>query len=264
MTDEEVAHFAEHGWVMLRGLLDAQLARDLLDRAKAMTNLEADQSSGVLSGVRNAIFEADPLFARLALSASLGKMAAQLLGERVAMRRLEHKLMVKPAEDARKRTRPTMPHQDHLRPFRSNAAQFWIALDEVTPEMGSMWFLGGSQKFGLLGGGLLGRTNELVGPDEFASLEAVFDRFPRLRQCELSEPQRYAPGDVTVHHGLTLHGASANTTDRTRWAYRVVFFPADAIYTGEPNYRYTDGLGLSAGQQFDHPNFPVVWTPQSL
>lgn len=244
VKDEEVDHFAEHGWVMLRGFMDEQLVYDLLQRAKAILDVDSDQRYGSLEAVH--VVETDPLFARFALSTRLGEIAARLLGEAVAMRRLDDRLIVKPAGET---SRVTKPHQDQaMRPFKCNAIQYWVAFDEVTPAMGSMWFLNGSHKLGLLG------------ESAFSTLEAAVERFPRLGQCQQSAQQHYGPGDVTVHHCLTVHGASVNTTERTRWGYRIAYMPADATYTGEPSI-HTDGLNLTPHERPDHPHFPVVYTP---
>jgi hypothetical protein len=247
VTAGEVEHFCDHGWAMLRGLVDQQLVQDLYERAKAIVDLDSGRVAyGVVQALPSPL-GADPLFGQFALSSRLGEIASQLLVEPVAMRRWDQRLLVKPRGAA---GTPTPPHQDQAgRPFKSNHLMFWLALDEVTSDMGSMWFLSGSHKLGLFGA------------FEFPSLEAAVERFPRLGECELTEAQHYAPGDATVHHGLTLHGTAANIADRARWGYRLAYVPADATFTGEEDPDITLGVDLTPGKPFDHPNFPIVYTP---
>jgi ectoine hydroxylase-related dioxygenase (phytanoyl-CoA dioxygenase family) len=56
----------------------------------------------------------------------------------------------------------------------------------------------------------------------------IVDHYPRLLDLyEWSQPLDYAPGDATVHHAYTVHGAPANSTGRPRWAYLVRYASAD-------------------------------------
>jgi ectoine hydroxylase-related dioxygenase (phytanoyl-CoA dioxygenase family) len=65
------------------------------------------------------------------------------------------------------------------------------------------------------------------------------------------------PGDATVHHSLTVHGASANSTPHQRWSFLTSYFPEGARYTGAPNHD-CDGLDLRIGYEIEHPSFPRV------
>ena len=97
----------------------------------------------------------------------------------------------------------------------------WAPLVECPPEMGTLRFLSGSRR-----AGPLGRYGTRDGGGARLAIEqanpGVFEQF------ELSAPLALRVGDVTIHDGLTLHAAPANTTDSARWVYSTVWFPADA------------------------------------
>lgn len=105
-------------------------------------------------------------------------------------------------------------HQDapELGSDQVGEVQFWIALDEVTPEMGAMRFLDGSHREGILGVPFSDEAGLAWG-----ELPDLLDRFPKLTDLyELSPALHYQPGDANVHHPQMVHGAPPNTTDRRR------------------------------------------------
>ena len=82
-----------------------------------------------------------------------------------------------------------------------------------------------------------------------------------IPSCGTSTSYRRAhhfhPGDVLAHNSLTVHYAQANQTDRLRWVYTSYRIPADTLYNGIPNPRFTE-FGFEPWKPFDHPKFPVV------
>lgn len=122
----------------------------------------------------------------------------------------------------------------------------WIALDEVTPDMGSMRFYSGSHRLGPLG---------RVWPEG----KKLLDVYPDIPKELTLSPELYLmPGDATMHHSLCIHGAPANSTDRPRWAYILQLFPADAVFT-ETVLPFVARLGLQTDKPFDYPRFPQVY-----
>jgi hypothetical protein len=101
--------------------------------------------------------------------------------------------------------------------------QWWLALAEVTADMGPMRFIDGSHREGPLGSVF----NDDGGGD-------LLDLYPKLAE-RLTPPMEYEPGDATVHVGHTVHGSLPNLTDRTRISYIFQYIPADT--------RYWDGQG---------------------
>jgi hypothetical protein len=271
VTDTEVAFFKENGWVYLPGLVRP-------DRSQAMRERGAPRLAGLMHGgnvqfdtpealraqltVANAEGQGvvtdnkkwlewrgpvraahDEVFEEAVLSPRMGRNVQRLLGRDRPMRVYHDIFMCKLPDAISTRTEW---HQDSVAfPIDRNALTVWIALDEITPDQGPVQFFSGSHRCGLLGRSSPDRRTDLL------------DEYPELGRFALSPPHHMHAGDATVHHGLVVHGATANNTARPRWSYAVAYFPGDARYTGAPNHD-CDGFGLRVGQPVDHPSFTPV------
>ena len=69
-----------------------------------------------------------------------------------------------------------------------------------------------------------------------------------------------APGDCTIHHGLTVHGAPGNrSTSLRRRAYITRWAGDDVSYNPRPNLqRMLRDSGIESGRSLDCELFPVV------
>jgi hypothetical protein len=262
VTDAEVEAFREQGWVELDGLVTQDLAARLLERLQAhmggpepaadrLRHMTEDGPHPRAEHLRPMWRDYedpwldDELARAVAHSDGLAAVACRLLG-RAEVRFWSDEVLAKPPAQAG--GAPTAWHQDA--PYspmdREGALAVWIALVDVTPEMGSLRFVTGSHRLGRLG-----RVLHIPGHDMLAEHPDLLDRL------DISPPLHLAAGDATVHDWRTVHGAAANETDRTRWAYTAAYFPADALYTGTPQRR-SDGLGLRVNEPFDHQRFPLL------
>ena len=115
-------------------------------------------------------------------------------------------------------------HQDFITfaVDRSGGMTFWFPLEAYGPDAGTMSFVTGSNR-----AGILGDYTTYGGGD-------ALDAFPELRQLGMSEQISYEVGDISVHTHLTVHGAGPNLMDRPRWAYIVITQPADVCWNGSP------------------------------
>ena len=88
---------------------------------------------------------------------------------------------------------PTAFHQDFITfaVDRSGGMTFWFPLEAYGPEAGTMSFVNGSHRAGVLG------DYTTYGDGD------ALDVFPELRELEMSEPMTYEVGDITVHTHLT-------------------------------------------------------------
>jgi hypothetical protein len=271
VTDGEVRSFDEQGWVLLPGLVAPERCREMLERGMPrfdglmsgdersfptqqarLEHMRAATASGEGTVVDNEKWlewrgpvrsAADPAFSRVALAPAMGRAAQRLLGRDRPVRIL-HDLFACKLPD--RISTPTGWHQDAPNfPLDRNVLTVWIALDEITPEQGPVRFRSGSHRRGLLGRNPPERDRDLL------------DEYPELERLPVSPAHHMQPGDCTVHHGLTLHGAGANETSRPRWSYFVSYFPGDARYSGAPNHDF-DGFDLRVGQPVEHPSFALV------
>lgn len=212
VTDAEVAFYERNGWVKLDHLVTPELAAELL-----RVGVESGDTPGGWESVAR-----DPgvePFRSLVFGERMGRNAARLVNRR---RLTDSDTGLRYRNDHFVRRDPggehgTPYHQDSAEhgSDRVGELQFWLALDEVTPEMGAMRFLSGVHREGPLGAGALGREDLLA-------------QYPKLADLyDLSPPFHYQPGDATVHHGYMVHGAPPNTSDRPRWSYIFSYTPAD-------------------------------------
>jgi hypothetical protein len=271
VTDTEVAFFHENGWVLLRSLVAPELCRAMLDRGaprlegkldgtdthfdtpealRAQLTVSRAEGQGIVTDNkkwvewRGAVRAAhDEVFGRAALAPTMGRNVQRLLGRDKQMRVYHDILMCKLPDSISTRTEW---HQDSVAfPLDRSALTVWIALDEITPDQGPVQFYSGSQRCGLLGRGAPDRSSDLL------------DEYPELERFVLSPAHHLQAGDATVHHGLVVHGAGANTTSRRRWSFAVAYFPSDARYSGAPNHD-CDGFDLKVGYPVEHPSFTPV------
>jgi phytanoyl-CoA hydroxylase len=114
----------------------------------------------------------------------------------------------------------TPPHQDQAFQFwePSDALTLTIAIDESSAENGRLICLRRSHRLGLLRhvqSGVLGfsRRLEVYPPDGDAE------------EVGLS----MKPGDISVHHVLTIHRSEANHSSRSRWQFGIGYHSVGAL-----------------------------------
>src|SRR4051794_31299093 len=216
LTEDEVTHYLEHGWVKLERLVSPELAEDLYCSARE----HAKPAEGFGWLAENLAASGVEPFRSFVMSEIMGRNVQRLFNRKrlddadVAVRWRDDLFMHKEPGTA------GIPyHQDSAEhgSDRAGELQFWLALGEVTPEMGSMRFVERSHREGLLGS-----TAKSAGDDDMLEL------YPRLVEVlGLSPPLHYRAGDASVHHGYTVHGSSTNETDRPRLNMLLSYAPAD-------------------------------------
>ena len=255
VTDAEVAFYQEYGWVKLRKFLHPDMVALLLERGVML--MGQDGQSNEDYGYRQSYFNPFPcgglqVPAIREMLLAIGKNGKQLMnrragtGTRYFFDTFVPKLPVG-RESRRGGNGPTSYHQDFITfaMDRSGGMQFWIPLEACGPEKGTMSFINGSHKMGVLG-----NYTAYQGRD-------IMDVWPELRELEVSEAMTYEVGDVTVHNHLTVHGAGANTTDSPRWAMITSTLPTDAHWNGSPPEAF-DPAHLKPYQLLDEERFPTL------
>ena len=102
---------------------------------------------------------------------------------------------------------PTPPHQDNIfDPFDPpEALTFWVALDEVDEENACLRYVRGSH---------LGSLREHVDSPSSGFSKLVKDYTDEDRANEVAILLQ--PGDIAVHHFMTIHRTDPNRSDRHR------------------------------------------------
>jgi hypothetical protein len=257
VTDDEVAHYLEFGWVQLKGFVDPAMLSALLAKAKGLMGEDGDSNPSY--GIDQPYFNAQAANGLHDLDVrplieKIGRNAKALMARKAYVAVRHYSDFFAPKLPSAKKTKnmgngPTSFHQDFITfaVDRSGGMTFWIPLEAYGPEAGTMSFLNKSHKLGVLG-----NYTSYGGRD-------IRDVFPELRDCEESPQINYALGDVTVHSHLTVHGASKNLLERPRWAYLILPQPADAVWNGAPPEAF-DSTGMKAYQPFPDDKFPIIAT----
>ena len=157
----------------------------------------------------------DPLFKNILFESKFSALAAELLGEKVVGKTVE--FFNKPAKIGK----ATPPHQDGyyfmLNPI--SAVTFWISLEEVNKDNGWVSYVKGSHLNGV-------RTHGKSGTIGFS--QEIVD-FGTPSDLENEAFIATNPGDVLIHHALTIHRAAPNTSiNRSRKALGLIYFGESA------------------------------------
>lgn len=276
VEEAEVAAYLKQGWAVLPGLVSRDLALALLGHLKQVTGLDYDElprdhpdAQAVTARIREQGMDKmfsmprlqDDLVWQVAASHALGEASAQLTGIH-PMRIMTDGVLCKlpdwtNAENLMNGpgngtyTGATPWHQDYISmPMdRIGGIQFWMALSEITPDMGTIQYLTGSHREYPLGAVHYGSNGQ-----------TMQDVHPELWEKYETSPQHHLhAGDVVAHHPLVMHAAEPNRTDRLRWAYQTFRIPADTLYNGIPFTRFTEyGFNFQQWEPYDHPKFPIV------
>ena len=153
----------------------------------------------------------DPWFHALYASTRIRKVAEALMGHAVIPKNMQY--FNKPPATGR----PTPPHQDGyyfmLNPCE--AVTMWLALDDVDEENGCVRYVRGSHRRGMRSHS---RTKTLGFSQGITDYTTVEDE-----QCEVAIAAE--PGDLLVHHALTIHRADGNrSSSRSRRALGFIYY----------------------------------------
>ncbi|KHO19383.1 phytanoyl-CoA dioxygenase family protein [Mycolicibacterium setense] len=270
VTPEEVAHLNEHGWVKLKRFVDPDVLARMLELAREKMGEDADsnplkagmapatdgEAQGVLAyfnaersgGLGNPVLR--PLIEEIGKSATLLLGRRTNTGSAVGVRYYNDFFVPKLPSTKSSRhggNGATAFHQDYITfaVDRTGGMTFWIPLEPYGPEAGTMSFVSGSHRLGVLGD-----YTTYGGAD-------ALEVFPELRELDMSEQMNYELGDITVHTHLTIHGAGANAMDRPRWGYLLIVQPEDVCWNGSPcpNFDTTDMAQWTA---LNDERFPLI------
>ncbi len=216
VTAADRAFFAEHGWVVIRGVVTPARAAEIEAALDAAVPPAAYPRWGDRFVEVAGISHASPALTAAVHDPALAALAGALLdAERIQL--LQDTALVKPAHG----TATLAWHQDYSyltyldRPAVVTAR---LALTPCTEANGCLRVLDGSHRWGgLHGDDLAFRRTEV--DDTLASL-------PPAHQAEAAAAERLielAPGDVSLHSCLTFHGSRANPSDVTRKTLAIRF-----------------------------------------
>lgn len=279
VTEQEIEAFWRDGVVVIRGVLspdtlaamDQPLRRVLGHQNMSnMTELGAqvvppsggtvlnDQAAAKAGTPRGQFISGtdhwwdDPDFEEFATRSPLPQLAAELMKSQELWFYEDSVLVKEPHTEE-----PTAIHQDmaYFQLEGDKVCTTWCPFDPITKQTGATVYVKGSH-----------RWERNFRPNWFVSQLSM----PNTDGEEVPHYDRddseyllsfdMAPGDVAVHHAMTLHGAYANVSDQLRRAISVRYCGDDTVYRfkrGTPLKPHHSEVG--EGDPVDHPRCPQVW-----
>ena len=210
MTNE-YAQFRDDGFVVVRGMLDAE-ETDLLGRIARRDKLLAESAYGrkdasgqtTTLALRNDL--SDDIYSAVVRNERIVDRMSAFLGDEVY--HYHHKLILK---------EPRVGgawewHQDYGYWYYNGCllpdmGSCMIAVDRATPENGCLQVLRGSQAMGRIDHG---KTGDQTGAD-MERVEAAMQRFELVHVA-------LEPGDAVLFHANLLHRSDQNRSENARWA----------------------------------------------
>lgn len=219
---EVKAAFDRDGYVVIRGFLSSpelaelnrELVRYLTERIPQIPRTDVyyeDRNDPATLKQMGRIKQHDAYFAGLIGRPKWTGLAEALLADKVIAQELEW--FNKPPRIGKL----TPPHQDgHYFMLEPNeAVTLWLALDPVDEHNGCVRYIPGSHRKGL-------RPHQRTEVLGFS--QGISDYGDADRKAEI--PIVAQPGDLLVHHAVTVHRADSNPSERHRRSLGLIFYAA--------------------------------------
>ena len=209
LTDDQRRDFAEHGWLVLRGVVEpARVAA--LEAALDGLFPELYYAAGYTGRVVEiaSASRGSSVLAEHAHDRRIAALAAEAL-DVARLRFFQDTVFIKPSVGGGR----VEWHQDYAyfsfldRPVGLTAR---LALTPCTVENGCMRVVSGSHRWGLAGGGLSFRADGVT-----SALGALTDEQRAIVETQQT-PLELQPGDVSLHHCLLFHASFDNPSPRPR------------------------------------------------
>jgi phytanoyl-CoA hydroxylase len=236
MDNMMIESFRRDGYVFLPGFLDQSEIRDL-DRA--LENVIAGKIQAMPSG--HVVYEDptdrstlkqlqdlhlyDDFFANVLFGSRFEQVARTLLADEAIGKTVEY--FNKPPLIGKE----TPPHQDafYFMITPPEALTMWLALEDVDAANGCVRYVRGSHLRGM-------RPHERTDTRGFSQAISDFGSAGDVAS-EVAMPAK--PGDLLIHHGMTIHRAEANKSQtRSRRAMGLIYFAASAMEDREAKEAY--------------------------
>jgi len=259
LTQEHITQYQRDGHVLIRRLLNPQwlaglrpgiLAAFERNRPQSPTRPATAYEKAFIQVVNMGLTE--PAVRELTWSPVLGAVAAKLMGVAGARIFIEDSMFKEPGGGH------TPWHQDgSCLPFEPrHMVTAWIPLVDVSEDNGSLKFVAGSHRRGLLGP-----------VDISEETDALFQKMIDEERLPIDASPPMRPGDVSFHAGTTVHSASPNRSSEMRELLAIHYF-ADGSRVGELDNPAKASLGrhsapeLGVGELAVSPAWPLVYSSE--
>lgn len=217
ISREQHEQYQRNGFIILRGVLSTdevaawrallnEKVREDIARSKPMA--QRDTYGKAFLQIMH-LWERFPEVRPLSLSRRLGKIVADLMGVE-GVRIMQDQVLYKEAGGGY-----TPWHQDqYYMPFdNDHVATLWMALVDVTRDMGTMSYVPGAHKKG-----------PLFDAPTSDNSDIHFQNLINENGWEIVPVGNVKAGDVCIHTGWCPHNAGANTTSTMREVFNEVYY----------------------------------------
>ena len=223
------------------------------------------------------VHKCDVDFRALATSPVIGRIVSRLAnwanGARLAQDQIWHKPPGAP---------PLVFHRDspYFMFAPADVVTVWIALDDMTDEVGPLEYVRGSH---LWGDGRHGSCRTFFGPNNRDLLHSAAKRegiSDPENDLDIASMSGLGAGGMSVHHGRTWHGSGRNASKtRPRRGYGLHYVPAEVRFTADARFsslwrKYIpddidddDATGdgrLLADIELPAEDFPLAYAPDDV
>lgn len=272
ITPDEIAAFERDGAAVVRDVVPmewievmrAAIERILTDPGAASVEYTPEGNKGRYYG-DFFVWMRDPDFKRFILESPMPELAVQVMRSKTAHFFYDQLLVKEPGT-----VEPTPWHQDlPYWPVRGqHILSLWVPFDEATLESGVVQYIKGSHKWGkMYAPAAFGKDTGYAAIYAKAGLEPLPD-FEAMRDDHDILHWDVGPGDVILHHPLTVHYAAGNAslTGRRR-GLALRYLGDDAQYDDRPGtfvenqkvMALLPGFDMKDGERFRGPHFPQAW-----
>lgn len=272
ITSEEISAYERDGAAVLRGVLPMEWIEVMREAVERILNNPGSASLEYTPEGKQGryygdffLWRRDPDFKAFMQESPLPELAAQVMDAKCLNFFYDQLLVKEPNTEE-----PTPWHQDlSYWPVRGKQViSIWVPFDPANEESGVVVYVKGSHKWG-----------KLYAPHAFSDKSGFADIYAKaglepLPDIEAERDQHeilcwdMEPGDVLIHHPLTLHYASGNKskTGRRR-GLALRYLGDDATFDNRPG-TFLDNkkvmetvppITLENGQPFSGELFPRVW-----
>jgi ectoine hydroxylase-related dioxygenase (phytanoyl-CoA dioxygenase family) len=251
ISEAEIAAFEADGAVCIRGLFDdewIERMQDAIERVKCERDVPGYFSDTFL-------WERDDDFRAFVFHSPAAQIARELMRSRSSRFYFDHLFVKEPG------TQKASPWHHDLPYWPVEGEQVcsvWLALDYVTKASSGLEYVAGSHRWGrrFRPESFGGSRTPIEGRPEYETIPDVENNRDRYRFLNWD----MEPGDCLVHHALTVHGASGNTSlHHRRRALATRWVGDDATYAPEASsYEPLKDASLAPGDPLNSPKFPLI------
>ena len=236
---------------VLRGEFDLGVAPDKMPKGRNLWS--CGKRTLQIVNIR----KADSVFQSVILSPVLGKYIAELGGWNGA-RVASDQVWAKPPLGG-----PLVFHRDsaYFDFIPSDVITLWLALDDMTPDLGPLEYVHGSHKWGE---GRVGSANQFFDKDRTSLMHSAAKREGyKVNDLRISMV-RCGAGGAGVHDGRTWHGSGPNMSkSRPRRGLGIHFVPSDVVFRKGELGKMWRKFRHQSTNQVDEVEFPITYRSKS-